>query len=83
MMKLPPKAPANFATLWNKLKTVAEVNHDDGLKATLMNHERRKEYICRKLGVVTDADVNRIADQIAKKAESRNKAGIAQKSSMS
>ena len=63
----------NFASLWERLKTVAEMNGDDRLKSMLLNHERRKEYICRKLGVVSDADVNRMARTMAAKVQTAGK----------
>lgn len=51
---------ANFVALWERLMAVAVKTKDDRLKATLMNHEGRKEHICRKLGVVTEADIKRV-----------------------
>jgi hypothetical protein len=32
---------------------------NEKLRATLMNHASKKEYICRKLGIVSDADIQR------------------------
>lgn len=53
----------NFQALWTRLAYVAEEVGDPRLRAVLKNHEDRREYICRKLGVVSEADVQRIRDQ--------------------
>jgi hypothetical protein len=39
---------------------LAEEFGDARLRAVLTNHEDRREYICRKLGVVSDGDIHRI-----------------------
>ncbi len=54
------KQSINFARLWERLKQEAELRGDIRMKAVLLNHEKKKEYICRKLGVVTESDVNRV-----------------------
>lgn len=41
---------------------MAEEAGDARLKAVLSNHEDRREHICRKLGVVSSGDVQRIRD---------------------
>jgi hypothetical protein len=61
------KNSVNFAKLWDRLKAEAEIAEDERMKAVLMNHEKRKEYICRKLGVVSDADINRISIELKTK----------------
>lgn len=43
---------------------MAEEAGDERLKATLVNHEGRREYICRKLGVVSDGDVRRLRSRL-------------------
>jgi hypothetical protein len=50
----------NFGALWTRLMTMATKAEDDRMKSTLMNHENQKERICRRLGVVSEADVRRI-----------------------
>ena len=61
------KNVSNFSQLWDRLKTEAELSGDDRMVAVLMNHERKKEYICRRLGVISDADVTRVAGKIRAK----------------
>ena len=39
---------------------LAEEFGDARLRAVLTNHEGRREYICRKLGVVSDGDIRRL-----------------------
>lgn len=54
------KSP-DFRSLWDKLVASAAASGDSRMTAALLNHEGRKEVICRKLGVVGDADVARVA----------------------
>lgn len=63
----------SFVKLWDHLKLESELAHDDRFKAVLMNHITRKEYICRKLGVVTEADVARVAAELKQKELKRKK----------
>jgi len=53
-------ANENFGALWTRLVHSAASAGDDRLKAALLNHEGRKEHICRRLGVICLADVDRI-----------------------
>lgn len=55
------KAAPNFQVLWRRLRTAYLSAGKNRKVAVLDNHENRKELICRKLGVVCDADVNRIS----------------------
>ncbi len=55
------KASSNFQSLWDRLRTVYLSAGKKRQVAVLDNHRNRKELICRKLGVVSDADVNRIS----------------------
>ena len=47
----------------------ADKNKNDRFKAILANHASRPEYICRKLGVVCSADVDRISKKLKKPIE--------------
>jgi len=58
------KSSVNFSRLWERLSQEAERSGNTRLKSVLLNHERKKEYICRKLGVVTESDVNRIVSEV-------------------
>lgn len=60
-LKRLPGPSVDFQRLWLNLKSVAEAAGQDRLAAVLTNHERNPEYILRRLGVVSDADVGRIA----------------------
>lgn len=51
---------ANFGALWIRLMSIASKVGDDRMKAALMNHENKKERICRRLGVISEADVQRM-----------------------
>ncbi len=64
-------AKPNFQALWTRLASVAEEVGDSRLHALLKNHEDRREYICRRLGVVTEADVQRIRAQREARRRSR------------
>ena len=57
----------NFQALWTRLMTITMSSGDERFRAVLLNHTDKKEYICRKLGVVTEADVQRILN--SKKAK--------------
>jgi len=53
------KSQPDFTALWNLLISVSRSSGNERLRSTLMNHHTKKEYICRKLGVVSDMDVKR------------------------
>jgi hypothetical protein len=67
--RMPVRAPnrvlqaarPNFQVLWNLLVGVAEKTGNARFKAILANHANRQEYICRRLGVICQADVDRYA----------------------
>jgi len=55
------KAAPDFRALWARLRTVY---HSSGMVrkvAVLDNHKDKKETICKKLGVVCGADIDRIS----------------------
>jgi len=49
---------------------VAENVNNERMKATLLNHANKKEYICRKLGIISSADVKRFQDTLQYKKSS-------------
>ncbi len=51
---------SDFRNLWVKLIAAANKTGDHRFKAVLLNHESRPEYICKKLNVICEADVNRV-----------------------
>lgn len=51
----------DFRALWDRLVAAASASGDGRMRAALVNNEGRKEWICRRLGVVSDADVARVA----------------------
>ena len=57
----------DFEKLWISLKAASEIGGNERLKSVLLNHERNPEYILRKLGVVSDADVGRMISQMKSK----------------
>ena len=52
-------AKPNFQALWNLLVGIAEKTNNTKFKAVLTNHSDRQEYICRRLGVISQADIDR------------------------
>lgn len=57
---------SDFRALWDKLVAAASASGDTRLLATLTNNEGRKEWICRRLGIVSDADVARVSSSMRK-----------------
>jgi hypothetical protein len=66
LKKHPASHRPNFAILWRLLLGVAEKAGHEKYKALLNNHAEKQEYICRKLGVVCSADVERISKKLQK-----------------
>jgi hypothetical protein len=62
-MKKPAKQ-ANWNKLWSNLSDIYSVAGMQRQKAILDNHIDQKEKICRKLGVVCEADIVRISNKI-------------------
>ncbi len=58
------KQTPNWNQLWKQLRDVYSLVGRDRDVAVLDNHVDRKEAICRKLGVVSGADVNRIGKKL-------------------
>lgn len=52
----------NFSALWTRMVHLAEEAGDSRLQAVLANHADRRERICRKLGVVSAGDIQRIRE---------------------
>ncbi len=66
----PPRSPQpNFQALWGSLVRAAETHKNDRFKAILTNHQSKQEYICRKLGVVSLVDVERVSRKLQKPIE--------------
>ncbi len=59
-VKLRVTKPPDFNALWTAMLASAEARGDKRTAAALRNHESRKETICRKMGIVSTADVVRI-----------------------
>jgi hypothetical protein len=64
--KTPTTVRPNFQALWRLLVGAAEKAGNTRYKAILTNHADRQEYICRKLGVVCSADIERITKKLQK-----------------
>lgn len=54
------KPQYNFVQMWDRMRLMAVQSGNQELLALLDNHTTRKEYICRKLGVLTPTDVERL-----------------------
>lgn len=50
----------NFQQNWDRLLVLAQQQSDKKLLTLLQNHAENKEYICRKLGVLTETDIARL-----------------------
>lgn len=57
----------DFYALWVSFKNSAELSNNHRIKAVLLNHEQNPEYILRKLGVVSYADIERISNEFKKR----------------
>ena len=55
-----PQFKPDFQILWTRMMGVAMESSDQEMKSILLNHTTKKEYICRKLGIVMEADILRI-----------------------
>jgi len=71
--KLPKKIP-NWNQLFSKLEMVYKLNGKTRDVSVLNNFRNHKENICRKLGVICDADVTRISSKL-KKTKTKTKTG--------
>lgn len=55
----------DFQSLWTRLRAAYESAGRGRDVAVLDNFQNRKEMICRKLGVVCAADVDRVSARVA------------------
>lgn len=60
----------NFRNLWNRLHHIYTKYDEKRKVSVLENFANNKAYICKKLGVIGDADVNRLTNNLR---ESQNK----------
>lgn len=44
---------------------------DDRMKSIFLNNNLRKEYICRRMGIVSSADINRVISKALEKRRHR------------
>jgi hypothetical protein len=51
----------DFKKLYDRFKIFAESTRNTRLLNALKNYERNPEYICRKMGVISEQDINRIS----------------------
>jgi hypothetical protein len=54
----------NFNALWIQFLDMTKKTNNIRLKSVLENHRNRPEYICRKFGVISGADIVRIQNKI-------------------
>lgn len=50
----------NYSELWKNAISEAIASKHTKMYAILMNHADRKQYICNKLGIVSNVDIGRI-----------------------
>jgi len=54
----------NFGRLWSAMVSESERVGNDRLRSAFLNHSTKKEYICRKYGIVSATDVVRVISKI-------------------
>jgi hypothetical protein len=64
-----------FSRLWGIALNMAISSGHERLRSTLVNHSNMKERVCRKLGIVSESDINRIIKQFKRRSFSK-KAGV-------
>lgn len=67
------QARSDFRKLWTRLRSVYSLAGKHRMVAVLDNHQGRKETICRKLGVISDMDINRISTELKARGHSKTK----------
>lgn len=63
----------NFQKLWNRLRSTYLTLGELRMVAVLNNNSLRKEEICRKLGVISDMDINRISETLSDPKKGKRK----------
>ena len=63
-MLKPRKRPPDWGKLHSALVDVYASAGAKRMKAAVENHSDKKEQICRRLGVVSNADVSRVAAEL-------------------
>ena len=58
---------SDWNALYRRLENIYTLSGRDIQKAVLQNHANRKATICRRLGVVSEADIIRIANKLGLK----------------
>jgi hypothetical protein len=61
----------NFKTLWTQAMTTAKDTGDSRVISVLENHKENPERICRKLGIICNADILRLKKTIESKKGNR------------
>lgn len=60
MLRMKSVKKYNFFQMWDRMRVMAIQMGNQELVSILDNHSEKKEYICRKLGVLTPVDVERL-----------------------
>lgn len=71
MVKRLPRSRADFPRLWSRLRATYSAAGKTRKVAVLDNFRDRKEHICRRLNVVSESDVNRIAKDLESRKSER------------
>lgn len=58
---------SNWNSLWERLRDLYYIAEKPRYAAVLENFRNSKEHICRKMGVVSHADIARVAAKLAPK----------------
>lgn len=66
------KSRADFNNVWKLLNKVIHEEGDSRLTAIFNNYSNKKEYICRKFGIISLPDIERFRRQIQDKKNFRS-----------
>jgi hypothetical protein len=59
----------DFGNLWSLMISESERTGNDRVKSAFLNNSSRKEYVCRKFGIISAADVSRLASVKRRRAQ--------------
>ena len=63
----------DFQVLWNLMVSETTRVGDVRTRAAFVNHEMRKEYVCRRYGIVSANDVIRMVSKLEKRSGMRRR----------
>ena len=67
VMSAGDKSAPNFGKLWSAVVSELERVGNDRLRSTFLNHSTKKEYICRKYGIISATDIMRVISKVERR----------------